>query len=107
MTAQHTPGPWRIVRYQRGKYRGDFGIAPRHELDPVFCFLCKGREDIQQANARLIAAAPVQHEALLAFVAAYESWRKFSGEWARHAADDPLGQAFAKAQAAIAEATQP
>lgn len=52
----HTPGPWIIKRPFKGKYRGDFSVHP--ESGPSFAYLAQGREDIQSANARLIAAAP-------------------------------------------------
>lgn len=65
---KHTPGPWEVRKpILRGKYRGDFSIGPKsHEgynQDPVFCHLSKGRDDIQAANAALIAAAPELLEA--------------------------------------------
>jgi hypothetical protein len=66
--SKHTPGPWKVAPIQRGKYRGDIGIAPSGELDPVFCFLAKGRDDIQAANARLIAAAPELLASLIAMI---------------------------------------
>ena len=59
---RHTPGPWKYGRFQKGKYRGDFGIAPTYtngEISgPIFAYLAQGRDDIQEANARLITAAP-------------------------------------------------
>ena len=61
--AAHTPGPWAVDRPLKGKYRGDFAIVPKHPetgrvVGPAFAYLAKGRDDIQEANARLIAAAP-------------------------------------------------
>lgn len=63
MDIKHTKGPWKVVRPMKGKYRGDFAIVPqsKHSTEssgPAFCYLAKGREDMQEANAKLIAAAP-------------------------------------------------
>lgn len=55
---QHTPGPWKVIKpgyNMRGKYANCHGIAP--EAGPVFAYL-PNAVDVQQANARLIAAAP-------------------------------------------------
>jgi hypothetical protein len=56
----HTPGPW-AVTHRRVVERSvrvaeHFAIAP--QSGPTFAFLPEGRADIQEANARHIAAAP-------------------------------------------------
>lgn len=65
---KHTPGPWKYGRFQKGKYRGDFGIVPTlangENSGPTFAYLAQGRDDIQEANARLITAAPDMLSAL-------------------------------------------
>jgi hypothetical protein len=57
MSAQHTPGPW-IVRQNRDCSLDFFGESGR------MAFLCNARLTNQDANARLIAAAPEMLEAL-------------------------------------------
>jgi hypothetical protein len=56
----HTRGPWRAVSpLIGGKYAGHRAVIPGgHGDNPPLCYLPKGRDDLQKANARLIAAAP-------------------------------------------------
>jgi len=57
LMSTHTPGPWTADWLkERGKYAGCTGIAPT--AGPPLAYLPPGREDVQKANARLIAAAP-------------------------------------------------
>lgn len=61
MNAQHTPGPWTHQRI--GPRRGPVRLTDRTFIvvphgGPAFAYLPEGRDDIQAANARLIAAAP-------------------------------------------------
>jgi hypothetical protein len=55
MSAQHTPGPWRVkserwVVATRGEHEGEILIAPTYWMEVA--------PDEAAANARLIAAAP-------------------------------------------------
>ena len=61
--SKHTLGPWKRERLVRGKYHGCEGIFPQDSCAPAFALLPPGREDIQEANASLIAAAPELLEA--------------------------------------------
>jgi hypothetical protein len=60
MSAQHTPGPWRVSLAGRTKTRG-IDILNVHELRIASCpegtWLYRDHET-REANARLIAAAP-------------------------------------------------
>lgn len=60
MSAQHTPGPWtsHVVRVQRA-------IVGRHGEPVAYTRADLERDDVDEANARLIAAAPELLEALL------------------------------------------
>lgn len=67
---RHTPNPWRFGRVTKGKYRGDFAIIPVNAhtgevSGPAFCYLAKGREDIQLANAEFIVRACNAHDDLV------------------------------------------
>ena len=67
MTTQHTPAPWEIKD-------PNLGIKVIVAKDRNDCFnqvICRVGELSQQANARLIAAAPELLEALKAMVDAY------------------------------------
>lgn len=87
---KHTPGPWR----QGGGYDGIIGILAPEDGDGASKVVCDVFErDEQQANAKLIAAAPDLLEALVALLAA-----KDLGAHEFNAID--------LAEAAIAKATQ-
>ncbi|MBU6232508.1 hypothetical protein KGP36_07800 [Patescibacteria group bacterium] len=58
----HTPTPWEVYKPMKGKYRGDFAVGTTHKKDPLFCYLAKGRDDIQAANAAFIVRACNAHE---------------------------------------------
>ena len=65
----HTPGPWKVNKLVTGYYSinpvaGGVTIARCDTLDPF--------SEKQQANARLIAAAPEMLEAL---IEVYSAWR--------------------------------
>ena len=67
MSAQHTPGPWRVERQNPSPTTGEWMIAgtkPGYLAEVRDC----GSMDVQ-ANARLIAAAPDLLAALQALVA--------------------------------------
>jgi len=57
MKTNHTPGPWKLGYMGRGKYSGSTGVYP-DSGGPAFAVLPPGRKEIQEANARLVAAAP-------------------------------------------------
>lgn len=69
MTAKHTPGPWIINPYAERSV-----IAPRFATGPKAIAMLqgriKGRDEIREANGRLISAAPDLLEALRAMVSA-------------------------------------
>lgn len=56
----HTPGPWIVERVRAFEHpvRIREHFAVRNASGPTFAYLPEGRADIQQSNARLIAAAP-------------------------------------------------
>jgi hypothetical protein len=62
MTAEHVPGPWRIVEHswsRTGIYAGDFiGIAALDIEHSATEETQDAQEAVMAANARLIAAAP-------------------------------------------------
>ena len=103
----HTPGPWKVLP----KYVVERCIRLQEHLaitngGPTFAYLPNGKEarhDIQEANARLIAASPDLLEALreLELIA-----HRLGGESPTY---DLLNNATAKARAAIAtaEGTRP
>ena len=65
----HTPGPWHYSEVIRGRdqyyrqIRGDFKIAEVHACHSGVAGTKKGRAE-DEANARLIAAAPEMYEIL-------------------------------------------
>ena len=70
--ATHTPGPW---GYSEGEiYRGNNPIA---SVIPSFGWFRKTAED--EANARLIAAAPAMYEVLREVLIEYEAEAKAEG----------------------------
>lgn len=61
MGSEHTPGPWSFCRIgaRTGPVRMTNKTFVIHPVaGPRFAYLPEGRDDIQEANARLIAAAP-------------------------------------------------
>src|SRR5438132_242018 len=69
MSAQHTPGPWEII-----KDGGSTRIHPVKEGVGRICTVTDGK--YQNANARLIAAAPELLEAGKKFLAFYNDLAK-------------------------------
>ena len=67
--ATHTPGPWHYSEVIRGRdqyyrqIRADFKIAEVHACHSGVAGTKKGRAE-DEANARLIAAAPAMYEVL-------------------------------------------
>jgi len=96
-TTTHTPGPW------HGRNNPDF--RSREVFDPngwrvADCRTTKNYEE-EEANARLIAAAPELLEALDLTLHSLENWMAIADEEDRRDYDD---EAVAKARAAIAKA---
>ncbi len=105
--AKHTPGPWKSVYSGSGDFDiiapGDVDVASvigdwshMHHDPEVSC-----RADITEANARLIAAAPVLLEALMELAEDFENCIAGEG-FDRENCDCPV---LEKACAAIARAT--
>lgn len=73
MTAQHTPGPWIINPYAERSV-----IAPVFATGPKAIAMLQGRiqgrDEIREANGRLIAAAPELLEACKLAERWLESW---------------------------------
>lgn len=98
MNAQHTPGPWAYSRHdQFGGWRFYVAQADGAPYTPHYSDVATliaetvsdERRSIQEANARLIAAAPELLEALQFVMTAH---------------GEQLDMAFQQAQAAIAKA---
>ncbi|HCF3316825.1 hypothetical protein ABZR51_25970 [Pseudomonas aeruginosa] len=95
----HTPGPWEIERYSDGLIQivGNIRAVSEHEEHVTTVVEAVTRGD--EANARLIAAAP---EMLGALQHIEEYWNRDSNE---QAMTDALWHIIETAQAAIAKAT--
>lgn len=81
--AKHTPGPWRVDAHMNVMYR-----------DGLVAFPCISGGFPQEANARLIAAAPELLEALIGLMELESRGRIM-----------PIGKEWDAARAAIAKAT--
>jgi len=104
MEIKHTPGPWRISGYNENMGYPEPVIAGMVNGCTAYvavCIECQGMDD---ANARLIAAAPELLEALIE-VTATLAWNAHGECRAIH--DGPImpsSQAIEVARAAIAKA---
>lgn len=89
-TNEHTPGPWRIERHADpiaivGKYMDDKGKI--HEFVLAEVGSVSSVTPLDEANARLIAAAPRMYEALEAIVRrcialrSRQGWKEDSSGW--------------------------
>lgn len=94
-----TPGPWRISQnVSRHVIAPKGGVVACAELT----WDGPGSNDIANANARLIAAAPAMYEALKAFVNAEERFKRDTGlDY-----DDLINDALELARAALKEPHQ-
>ena len=54
MTTEHTPGPWHVT--PSAEYAGSYEVSPAVDGEPDWRY--RETEDVAEANARLIAAAP-------------------------------------------------
>ena len=89
MSTKHTPGPWQLGTEKTHVFSGKVLIAGCGGYSDNFT---KGLREIQQANARLIAAAPdLLHAAQIAL--------EVLNSYAKHdiGAKDELRQAITKA----------
>lgn len=93
MTAQHTPGPWINIGNGDIVARSDNYCGGEKDIASVFLT----RNDEDEANARLIAAAPDLLEALKLYV--------LQDNFATDYGYGVGGEAKATAEAAIAKAT--
>ena len=74
--ATHTPGPWRLVENDRYGWRVEAGSLADDTQENI-CVPCYGRPGkLDEANARLIAAAPELLEALTEATGRYEGTMK-------------------------------
>lgn len=111
MSAKHTPGPWKIDgRYgdidENGEWQDEIGPVSRIVGDngAHVCGTCDGCNKIRIEDARLIAAAPDQHEALLGAELVIAEFTKAHNGCARGIDPCPSCITLAKVRAAIAAA---
>lgn len=98
MMGAHTPGPWFVAVYSSGEFKGhavDVYADEGDDGETEVCIIPQwiGAVDEQDANARLIAAAPDLLDALKGL---------FLDDAAKH--PDAFPEAFAAARDAIARA---
>lgn len=102
MSAKHTPGPWFISGSMTKYIEARIGCGFLQEVASVGPTVADGGYgDVQQANARLIAAAPELLEALRGMIAVWQSTCNAYGWDASHMSQHDA------ALAAIAKATNP
>ena len=90
MSAQHTPGPWKVKAHSTAVLAGRKQICSHVNAASVLPVNMVEDQKIANANARLIAAAPDLLEALQHLMVAH---------------GEQLDYAFQQAQDAIAKAT--
>ncbi|MHB1407975.1 MAG: hypothetical protein ACYCXC_00025 [Acidovorax defluvii] len=101
MSAQHTPGPWRVERQNPSPTTGEWMIAAGTKHGYLAEVRDCGSGDVQ-ANARLIAAAPELLAALQAVLA------EIDGPDRPHSTDSWLPSHLAhQVRVAVANATRP
>lgn len=98
--AAHTPGPWLIRKPDNGIYDTDDDIANVVARGPYG--LITIAEEVDVADARLIAAAPDMYEALLAAKVVIEMMERPEGMGGR--VNAALDKRLAQIDAAIAKA---
>lgn len=107
MASAHTPGPWAAVN--RGSAKEPMmsvmaariaGQPPRHEV--AICATGDSPQEMENANARLIAAAPDLLEALTALVRIDDHHKQMRA--AIYAPGSDTDKAYRAARAAIAKA---
>lgn len=99
-TAQHTPGPWKFYRDER--YIESENANLRGDYDHVCDFRTDLAGNVNEANARLIAAAP---DLLAALQAIHAGFMDGSIKWAkkRQADSDPYHPANTAMSIALAK----
>ena len=89
----HTPGPWNLgINYVPYEY--DYFWC-HTENNKNICSIPGTKDEIQEANARLIAAAP---DLLEACKSALHSFKKYETEFPNHPLFGELEQAIKKAK---------
>ena len=89
MSAQHTPGPWKL---DGAANTNDLDIiAPTGRITMLDCEISEVSEDVLTANARLIAAAPDLLAALQDLISATDE--TYDNRHERQAARDALTKA--------------
>lgn len=101
----HTPGPWRLCRRVFDGNTEAFHIAgPEYGSGrpvcetPYFGASAAKNPEEQDANGRLIAAAPEMYEAIVAWLAAEETLEKDGGLRMEQEARAKMREAIQKAQ---------
>lgn len=104
---QHTPGPWNSIAYGKTT-KGEIIIAGGKEFSNLLAEVYKQKnEDSQEANARLIAAAPELLEALKAILPYAENESASLDEAAkRDGENSEIADEARKAWAAIDQALE-
>jgi hypothetical protein len=111
--AKHTPGPWEAEKragdewWFGGRDGMEIVVRPPSEKFGAVCVIgASSAETENDANARLIAAAPELLEALKAFMALDRSFSTVCDAHLKEmAAKGPMARAVQLARAAIAKAT--
>jgi hypothetical protein len=90
MSAQHTPGPWKL---DGAANTGDLDIiAPTGRITMIDCEFSEASEDVLTANACLIAAAPDLLAALQDLLSATDE--TYDNRHERQAAIDAIAKAM-------------
>ena len=110
MNAKHTPGPWTVGREMNSERPGSVPVVAlvRDSLaGRMHVAFVNGKAGEQEANARLIAAAPGLLAALRALTLDVQAWHEVHGRTGQYSSPqaDYLAQAMIEARAAIAKAT--
>ena len=108
MNTKHTPGPWTFRHYEWGnEVSDDFGVfhddgigAGRHVADVAKIYQGERQPEVEQANARLIAAAPE-------LLASLHALLDIIHDDLTHSWQEDHREALEAAKNAIAKATKP
>lgn len=86
--SKHTPGPWEVVKHKYDE-RNSLQIRAEWHDDNILLASVGTFEvnDMEQANARLIAAAPDMYELLNSILGNSPGWREAIGLLEDHCAD--------------------
>ena len=97
MSAQHTPGPWKVKAHSTAVLAGRKQICSNVNAASVLPVNIVEDHKIAEANARLIAAAPCLLKALQKFVLKHRHTYGLDGAW---------DEEITMAEKAIAKATE-